>query len=67
MIDFNYLILSGSSFFLIVLGICVKYKFSHCKLGTCCSIDNNNDINKDTNDTILIDLPGIAGNNLNKV
>lgn len=64
MFDYQYLIVSGSSFLIIILGICVKYKFSHCKLGSCCSIDNNNDDNN-TNDHII--LPGIEGSNLNKV
>ena len=65
MFDYNYLILSASSFFIIILGICLKYKFSHCKLGSCCSIDNDN--NLDNNDHIVVELPGIEGNNLNKV
>ena len=68
MFDYQYLIVSASSFLLLVLGICVKYKFSHCKMGSCCSIDNNNDINLDNNnnnDHIL--LPGIDSTNLNKV
>lgn len=66
MFDYQYLIVSGLSFFIIILGLCLKYKFSHCKIGSCCSIDNNN-VDYDNNDNIIVDLPGIESNHLNKV
>ena len=66
MFDYQYLIVSGSSFFILVLGICVKYKFSHCKFGSCCSIDNDINIDNNHNDHIILDLPGIESNYLIK-
>ena len=67
MFDYQYLIVSGSSLILIILGMCMKYRFNHCKVGNCCSIDNNNtDLVNSNIDPIVIDLPGISGN-LNKV
>ena len=69
MFDYQYLIVSGSSLILIIIGMCMKYKFNHCKVGNCCSIDNNDaDLVNNTNniDPIVLDLRGISGN-LNKV
>ena len=68
MFDYQYLIVSGSSLILIIVGMCMKYKFNHCKVGSCCSIDNDNTnlVHNNNIDPIVIDLPGISGN-LNKV
>ena len=66
MFDYQYLIVSGSSLILIIIGMCMKYKFNHCKFGYCCSIDNNDADLANNTDPIVIDLPGISGN-LNKV
>ena len=69
MFDYQYLIVSGSSLILIIVGMCMKYKFNHCKFGNCCSIDNNDaDLTNHSNniEPIVLDLPGISGN-LNKV
>ena len=63
MFDYQYLIVSGSSFFILILGISVKYRFSHCKIG-CCSIDNDVNLENRINDDIIIGIPGAT---LNKV